>query len=264
MCRVADMGLNLLLGFYINLPIGGVAVLLLLLCHVPENRPVSTGVTALHTLRQKLDVIGFVFFAGAAIQLLLALQFGGTKHSWSSSQVIGLFCGSGATLLAFIFVEYRRGQNAMIPLQLIKRRFLWSGSLVMFFSITTSFCASYYLPIYFQAVKEASPSLSGVYLLPTILSQVIFIVMSGALCKFMSQAPIQILHRTATDHLTVQRLGYYLPFSIVGAVLTAVGGGLISTYTPQTSTGQWIGYQIILGAGRGFIMQIVCLAIFLV
>lgn len=159
--------------------------MLFLLCHVPENRPVSTGLTAFRTLRQKLDVVGFVFFAGAAIQLLLALQFGGNQHSWKSSQVIGLFCGSAATLLVFVFVEYRKGQNAMIPLQLVKQRFLWSGSLVMFFSVSTSFCASYYLPIYFQAVKEASPSLSGVYLLPTIISQVIFVVLSGTMCKCM-------------------------------------------------------------------------------
>ena len=60
------------------------------------------------------------------------------------------------------------------------------------------------------------------------------------------------------NKFVVQRLGYYLPFSVAGAVLTAIGSGLISTYTPHTSTGQWIGYQVILGAGRGFIMQMVC------
>lgn len=55
----------------------------------------------------------------------------------------------------------------------------------------------------------------------------------------------------------VQRIGYYLPLSIAGATLAAIGNGLISTFSTSTSTGKWIGYQIILGVGRGIGLQMV-------
>ncbi|KAH7146765.1 major facilitator superfamily domain-containing protein [Dactylonectria estremocensis] len=212
--------------FYINLPIGAAAMIIFLSCNVPENRPVSTGLSALIILRQKLDFVGFVFFAGAAVQLLLALQFGGNQHAWNSATIISLFCGAGATIIIFGFVEHRQGTGAMIPLHLVRQKVVWCSALVMLFSVMTSFCASYYLPIYFQAVMDASPSLSGVYLLPLIISQVIIVVLGGSISTIVS-----------------------------------IGSGLISTYTPHTSTGKWIGYQIILGAGRGLGMQMPILTV---
>ncbi|KAK9242014.1 hypothetical protein V1506DRAFT_572943 [Lipomyces tetrasporus] len=90
-------------------------------------------------------------------------------------------------------------------------------------------CASYYLPIYFQAVRGVSPLTSGVYLLPSILSQLLFAVGSGIL---------------------VGKLGYYLPASLFSGVVTAIGNGLLSMLSPTTSTGRWIGYQIVVGSGR--------------
>lgn len=53
------------------------------------------------------------------------------------------------------------------------------------------------------------------------------------------------------------RLGYYLPWVIGGTALTAIGSGLMSTFTPTSSTGIWIGFQIISGFGRGSGLQIV-------
>lgn len=53
-------------------------------------------------------------------------------------------------------------------------------------------------------------------------------------------------------------MGYYLPWGIFSGILLSVGCGLISLYSPTTSMSQWIGYQTILGAGRGTGMQIVC------
>jgi hypothetical protein len=52
-------------------------------------------------------------------------------------------------------------------------------------------------------------------------------------------------------------MGYYLPWALVGAIITVVGNGLVSTFTDSTSTAVWIGFQVILGAGRGCGMQIV-------
>lgn len=97
-----------------------------------------------------------------------------------------------------------------------------------------------YLPIYFQGVRNKSPAIAGVYLLPSILSQLIFAVVGGKLTSIF---------------------GYYLPFSVVGSALQAIGYGLQSTFGPHTSTGKWIGYQIIGGVGRGLGIQVPFLSI---
>jgi hypothetical protein len=46
-------------------------------------------------------------------------------------------------------------------------------------------------------------------------------------------------------------MGYYLPWAVASGILTSIGGGLLSTLTPYTATGKWVGYQILAGAGRG-------------
>src|SRR4051812_23786080 len=64
--------------------------------------------------------------------------------------------------------------------------------------------------------------------------------------------------RTANASI-VNKVGYYIPVALVAAVLLSVGSGLIATFSPGTSTGKWIGYQILYGAGRGLGLQMVCL-----
>jgi hypothetical protein len=66
-----------------------------------------------------------------------------------------------------------------------------------------------------------------------------------------------VLEPGSTNLLTVSRLGYYLPWPIAAGAISAVGNGLVSTFTPETETAKWIGYQILLGAGRGSGMQMV-------
>lgn len=55
----------------------------------------------------------------------------------------------------------------------------------------------------------------------------------------------------------VSRCGYYLPFALLSGALSAVGNGLISTFTVSTRTAVWIGFQIVVGAGRGLGAQMV-------
>ena len=57
------------------------------------------------------------------------------------------------------------------------------------------------------------------------------------------------------------RIGYYLPFAVASGVLTILGSGLTTTFTPTTTVGVWIGYQIIMGAGRGIGLQIPIVAV---
>jgi len=116
----------------------------------------------------------------------MALEWGGTEYPWDSATIIGLFHGAGGTLVLFAAWEYHVGDEAMVPYSMLRKRVVWSSCLTSGFTVGCMFTYSYYLPIYFQAVKEASPALSGVYVLPGILSQLMMVVISGVLGEFSS------------------------------------------------------------------------------
>jgi hypothetical protein len=129
-------------------------------------------------------MLGFLIFAPTAIMFFLALQYGGSQYAWNSATVIGLLVGAGVTFLVFLGWEYYRGDNAMIPLSMLRKRIIWSSCLTMFFITGVLTCGAYYLPIYFQAVQGASPIMSGVYYLPNILLQITMAMLSGIMGKY--------------------------------------------------------------------------------
>jgi len=166
-------------GFYVNLPACPIFALPLAFITIPDQY-VDLGEKPLcRFVRHKMDYVGFLLLAPAVTILLVALQLGGNQFRWDSYVVIGLLCGGGLAALVFLWAEYKKGRDAIIPLWMIRKRVVWCSCLVMTFSIATTFCASYFLPIYFQSVMNASPAMSGVYLLPTIISQLISGVTSG-------------------------------------------------------------------------------------
>lgn len=222
--------------------------------HIPQT-PKAKFSEAIRTLPGKLDLIGFALFAPSAIQLLLALQYGGNEFTWHSSQVIGLFCGAAATFILFLVWDYCKGDAAMIPFSMIRIRVVWSSCLAYGLLMGQIFCASYYLPIYFQGVKGVIPLMSGVYVLPSILGHLFVALVSG---KIGSWRHLSLLEKEkAVDNDLVERVGYYLPIIVISASLMVVANGLLSTLTPWTSTGKWIGYQILLGVARGLGLQVV-------
>ncbi|KAF5678072.1 putative aflatoxin efflux pump AFLT [Fusarium heterosporum] len=225
--------------FYINLPIGAICAVLILIVHIPNHR-VLTNETTMQILRTKFDFTGFIMFCPSIVMILLALQWGGVEYPWNSATIIGLFCGGGVLLILFIYWEYRIGVDAMIPLPIIRIRQVWTACLTQLFLFTTILVASFYYPVYFQSVKNASPFQSGVNLLPSILGVILAAVSTGAL---------------------VQKIGYYLPFATTSAVLSAIGFGLASTMGPNASTATWAGYQVLIGIGRGFGVQMSIIAV---
>ena len=135
-------------------------------------------------LHHHLDLIDFALFALAVIQLLLALQYGENKFPWNSSAIIGLFCGSGVTFMVWSVWNWRLGDLALIPVLMVTKRPVWTSSLTQAFFITVLFIVIYFLPLYFQTVQNAFPLNSGVKLLPSIVSQLIFAILAGALGEF--------------------------------------------------------------------------------
>ncbi|KAJ5798038.1 Major facilitator superfamily domain general substrate transporter [Penicillium pulvis] len=216
--------------FYINLPVGGVVLALLATLDIPDRIAKPDFRTLLRTIITTLDILGFLIFAPAAIMFFLALQYGGNQYAWNSATVIGLLVGAGFTFLVFLGWEYYRGDNAMIPLSMLRKRIIWSSCLTMFFITGVLTCGAYYLPIYFQAVQGASPIMSGVYYLPNILLQITMAMLSGVM---------------------VQRFGFYLPWVVGGTALASIGYGLLTMLTPTYKTANRVGFQILAGAGLG-------------
>lgn len=97
--------------------------------------------------------------------------------------MIGLFCGAAATFVVWLFWNRRKGDDALIPQSMVTRTAVWMSGLYQAFLMAAVYGAIYFLPVYFQAINNASPMLSGVYLLPTILPQLVMAASSGALSK---------------------------------------------------------------------------------
>ncbi|XPS95368.1 hypothetical protein M3J09_004659 [Ascochyta lentis] len=226
--------------FYINLPAGAVVFAALLFLNVPEPLDKPHWKVVLKHPMQEFDLVGFGLFGPAAIMLFLALDFGGNRFAWNSPEVIGLFCGTGAMFAIFCFWNYRKGVSALIPFSMLAKQIVWSSCATIFIISGTVFVTAYYLPLYFQGVRADTPFESGYNFLPTIVTQVVFTILSGKL---------------------VQRFGYYLPFILVGGMLNSVGSGLFTTVSTSTSLGKLVGYQLVSGTGRGLALPMPMIAL---
>lgn len=122
--------------FQINLPLGGVVMLVVALFFTPPRSKSSTL-----TFRQKvyqIDYIGTILLIGAVVSILLALQFGGSEP-WSEAKVYGCLISFFILLSCFIFVEFKAADKAAVPLRLFRNRTVWSASLVSGFLIMSMY-----------------------------------------------------------------------------------------------------------------------------
>ncbi len=172
---------------------------------------------------------------GLIVAFVTALQYGGQTKAWNSSTVVGLLVGFVAIAAAFAAWEVYQGERAMLPPRLLKQRKILVNSL---YSITLSgsyFAVLYYLPIYFQSIQGVDALESGVRNLPTVISVTLALIISGA---------------------AVSKTGHAVPFQALGSALATVSAGLYYSMDTTTSTGRWIGYQIIGGFGWGIAYSI--------
>lgn len=223
--------------FYLNLPIGGLAALIIVIFFQTPKAAKPIEAPWREKLLQ-LDPSGCLLIIGAVVCYLLALQWGGLEKKWSDSSVIGTLIGFILIFIAFGFNEWWLGERASIVPRLLKRRRILLNCAVVFFNSGGFFVLIYYLPIYFQSIRDASPIGSGVRNLPFLIGG-IFSMISGVVVS------------------ATQR---FVPFMAISAALSAVGGGLIYTLDQDTSTGKWVGYQMLAGASTGFISQIPIMA----
>ncbi|KAA8645304.1 MFS-type gliotoxin efflux transporter gliA [Aspergillus tanneri] len=219
--------------FYINLPLGFVSAIVIVL-FARKLEPPPGALSSLKKKAKELDPIGLVIFMPMIICLLLAIQWGGTTYPWNNARIIILFVLSGLLLLAFIGIQVWQKDRAMVPRSVAKQRTVWASCVFSFFLFGSLLIITYYLPIWFQAIKGDSASDSGVHILPLLLGSVILSLIAGGM---------------------VAAVGYYTWACLLATVLASVGSGLMSTFTPDSRIGHWIGYQAIYGAGIGFGLQ---------
>lgn len=221
--------------FYINLPIGGFSAAIVTFFFKTPEEAKATPAAPLEKLLQ-LDPLGVILVMAGTISFILAFQYGGQTHPWSSSLVVGLLVGSVAIFAAFAAVEiFSRNDRAMIPPRLVKHPKIWPLIPFTFFNAGTFFLAIYVLPLYFQTAQGVSATDSGVRNLPLIIPWVIGSIVSSGV---------------------IQKTGIAKPWLLIGASFAAIGSGLFYTLDINTGAGKWIGFQILGGFGWGLAIQV--------
>ncbi|KAL4804556.1 major facilitator superfamily domain-containing protein [Aspergillus unguis] len=219
--------------FYINLPVGAVSAFFIIFFFQNPAASKSNDTSSLISKLLQLDPIGTLLVLASVTCYILAMQYGGQTYPWSHSIVIGLIVGWIAILAALVGWEFYMGESAMSTPRLVKRHAIPSA--VGFFFFGSYIVVIYYIPTYFQSIKDATAIGSGVRNLPFIIAVSIFTVVSG---------------------ISISATGLPAPFVIAGAAIATVGCGLIYTFNIDTSTGKWIGYQILAGFGNGIGVQV--------
>ncbi|WP_434588972.1 DHA2 family efflux MFS transporter permease subunit [Streptomyces sp. A5-4] len=215
--------------FYINLPIGVVALLVIAaVLHIPVR-----------TTRHTIDYLGTLLIASVATCLILVASLGGTTWAWGSAQIIALAVLGAVLLVAFVAVE-RKAVEPVLPLKLFGIRTFSLVAVISFIVGFAMFGAMTYLPTFLQVVQGVTPTMSGVHMLPMVLGLLITSTVSG-----------QIVSRT----------GRWKVFPIAGTAITAIGLLLLHRLTATSGTWEMSAYFFVFGAGLGLVMQVLVLVV---
>jgi len=215
--------------FYINLPIGAVALVV-----VTVVLPASSA-----RRHHRIDYLGATLIAAFATAVVLATSWGGTTYAWSSPVIIALFAGSVVLLGAWYYTE-RRAAEPVLPLRLF-------GNSVFSVSAAISLAAGFalfgsisFLPLFLQVAHGISPTLSGVYLLPMVGGLLLTSIGSGQL---------------------IAKTGRYKIYPIVGTAVLVFALFLLSRLDEHTSTALTSTYFFVLGFSLGLILQVLVIAV---
>lgn len=215
--------------FYINLPIGGVALVLFVWTFNPPQSKAKT----IEKLKM-IDYFGILLLTAGFVIFLVGLTLGGRQYAWNSGAVIALLVIGGVFSIAYFVWTFVWAPHPMIPWSLVKV-YQTSAAAVALFGMFGYFISTViYLSVYFQVIHNASAWRSGVDLLPEIISVVVASMFSGVL---------------------VRKTTLVKPFAVLGGTLGFIGCGLITLLEVDSTSSQKIGYLIPLGAGVGMQMQ---------
>ncbi|KAI4178451.1 MAG: hypothetical protein L6R41_008383 [Letrouitia leprolyta] len=242
--------------FWINLPIGGLVLIILLVALKINTANTESRSLPFKTKMMNMDFIGAALLVGAVCCLLLALQWGGNTMPWNSATVIGLFVGFGIISVIFAVLQWFLGDKGTISPRILRKRSVLMGCLFEFFLSMTLYIFSYYIPFYFQAVQSVSATTSGVRYIAFAIPEVVAVITSGAIVS-------RIGHYVRLDSDVVSRgrpgprlMILQVPFMILCTIVTSVGSGCSTLLSVDTSTVQWAAYLVITGFGIGLGVQL--------
>ncbi|MGD0219011.1 MAG: MDR family MFS transporter [Acidimicrobiales bacterium] len=214
--------------FYINLPIGAVALAVV----------AATVPGALTRIHHVIDYAGTLLIASAATSFVMLTSLGGTTYAWRSSPIFVLGA-LGVILTATWAVVDRHAAEPVLPLHLFANRTFALVAAMSFIVGFAMFGATVFLPLFLQYVRGATPTASGLSLLP---------LMGGLITTSIGSGQI------------ITRTGRYRRFPIIGSALTTIGLLLLSFLHAHTSSLAMSAYMVVLGAGLGCLIQVLVLA----
>lgn len=215
--------------FYVNLPIGAVSLVLLQrFLHV-------------HTERQarRIDWLGAALLVTSVSSMLLVTVWGGREYDWASPTILGL--AGVATVLGGLFVwQESRAPEPLLPLRLFRDEVIRVAAALSFLLGAAMFGGMVFLPLFLQVVTGASPTRSGLLLLP---------MMGGVL-----------VGSTMSGQLTT-RTGRYKIFPLYGTALAIVGMTILSRLDADSGRVHSSLGMLVLGFGIGSTMPTLTLAV---
>jgi EmrB/QacA subfamily drug resistance transporter len=216
--------------FYVNLPVGLLALTVLFL-FFPYFRPEG--------VKRSIDYWGVLALILGVVPLLLAFSWAGTEYPWGSAQIVGLLAFAAAMTVVFLWVE-RRAEEPVIPLTLFKNSIFSVSVLSVFITSAGMFGAITFIPLFVQGALGRSATSSGNILMPMMFGLIFASIVSG-----------QIISRT----------GRYKAITLGGLAVLTFGMHLLSRMGIATSNGTVVRNMIITGLGLGVTMPVFTLAV---
>ena len=215
--------------FLVNVPIGIIALLVV-------NR-------TLHLRHQRLDHridwLGAALLSLSLVPLLLVAEQG-REWGWTSGAALTCFAVGVLAGLAFLWQEWRMGEEAILPLMMFRNKTVGVSSVASVLIGIAMFGGLASIPLYLQIVKGATPTEAGLLLLPMTLGIMIGSILSGQL---------------------ISRTGRYRKFPIIGAGLLTLSLFAFHFVHYDTPLWQTMTIMVFFGVGLGFNFQPLTLAV---
>lgn len=209
--------------FYVNLPLGVLALLVTGLgMRLPRRR--STA---------RLDYLGGALLTVGVVAITLVASWGGGQYAWGSAPILALTALAVLALAAFVVSQHRVAEP-ILPPRMFRDRNFTVAQVLSFLVGAAMFGAVNFLPQYMQYVQGASPTASGLLLLP---------LMFGMLAVMLTAAQV------------TTRTGRYRAFVITGGAVLTVGMLVLLLLRVDTSVLVGSLLTVVVGIGLGFLMQ---------
>jgi EmrB/QacA subfamily drug resistance transporter len=214
--------------FYVNVPIGLIALVVVtkFLRLPPRRNP------------QRIDWLGAALLIVGLVPLLIVAEQGRT-WGWGSPAALSCYLIGVIGILAWIAVERRMGEAALIPMRLFHNRVFGFGSGFSLVIGAGMFGGLGALPLYLQIVKGASPTAAGLLMLPLVVGMMSASMLAG---------------------FATSRTGRYRKYPIIGSLLLVSAMALMATLRAETSLFEVDIYMLVFGVGLGLSMQTIQLA----